>query len=205
MNINITGFQEKVNRYHAWRNELDLVYKVLIALGFAALTGLLAQARIGLPFTPVPVTGQTFAVLLAGIMLGRLGALSMGMYVGLGAAGIPWFTNMQGGIGYLTGATGGYLFGFILAAGFIGYMTERYVSTGKIGHLVPILLVANFLIIYLPGLLVLHTWWSSFVGPMGLLQLLSVGLLPFMVGDLMKIALVAGIAKISLPSVQYQD
>ena len=199
MNINITGFQGQVNRYHAWRNELDLVYKVLLALGFAALTGLLAQVKIGLPFTPVPVTGQTFAVLLAGIMLGRFGALSMGMYVGFGAAGMPWFTNMQGGIGYLTGATGGYLLGFILAAGLIGYITERFASTGRTGHLVATLIIANFLLIYLPGLLVLHIWWSSFIGPMGLVHLLSVGLLPFIVGDLMKIALVAGIAKVSLP------
>lgn len=198
--MNIIGLQRKVDSFHSWRNELDLGYKVMLALGFAAMTGLLAQMKFGLPFTPVPVTGQTFAVLLAGIVLGRWGAVSMGLYVGLGAAGVPWFTNMQGGIGYFTGATAGYLLGFVLTAGFIGYMTERYVSSKDTKTLIGILLVANFALIYIPGLFFLNTWWSTFVGPIGFTQLVGIGLVPFIVGDLLKIALAAGIAKVALPS-----
>ncbi len=198
--MNVNGLQRKVNSFHTWRNELDLVYKIMLALGFAALTGLMAQVKVGLPFTPIPVTGQTFAVLLAGIMLGRWGAVSMGMYVGLGAAGIPWFTSMQGGIGYFTGSTAGYLLGFVLAAGFIGLMTERYSSVKDTKKMLGMLLIANFVLIYIPGLFFLHTWWSSFIGPIGIVQLIAVGLVPFLVGDLLKIALVTGIAKVFLPS-----
>jgi len=195
----ISEYTNKVAGFHKWRNELDLVYKVMLALGFAALTGLMAQVRIVLPFSPVPITGQTFAVLLAGIVLGRWGGPSMALYVGLGSAGVPWFTNWQGGLTSLTGATGGYLLGFIFAASFIGIMTERYTRSGKLSTLVPLVLFANFFLIYLPGLLVLNVWWSEFVGPITITKLLSVGLIPFLVGDLLKVAAVIGIAKFALP------
>ena len=201
-NAFLEGYTGYLVRFHRWRNELDLVYKVLMALGFAALTGLLAQVRIALPFSPVPITGQTFAILLAGVMLGRWGGISMSMYVGLGAAGIPWFTNWQGGIGTLTGATGGFLIGFILAASFLGFATDRYVRTRKMHVLLPMMLFANFVLIYVPGLLVLNVWWSGFIGPIGFTKLLSVGFLPFVVGDLLKVGAASVLARTMLPSVK---
>ncbi|MFW3145789.1 MAG: biotin transporter BioY [Thermoplasmatota archaeon] len=193
-------YMEKIARFHRWRNELELVDKVMLALGFAVLTGLLAQVRFVFPFSPVPITGQTFAVLLAGMVLGRWGGASMAMYVGIGAAGIPWFTNGMGGLSALTGATGGYLLGFILAASFIGYMTERHVRSRKVAYLIPMLLFANFVLIFLPGLLVLNIWWGEFIGPITLVKLLSVGFVPFIAGDLIKIAAAAGLAKFILPA-----
>ena len=83
-----------------WRYELSIPKKLALALGMAALTGLLAQARVQLPWSPVPVTGQTFAVLLAGVLLGRWwGGISLAIYTGLGMAGVPWFAGLNGGLG----------------------------------------------------------------------------------------------------------
>ena len=92
----------RLARYQAfrWRYELSGVQKLGLAVGMAVLTGLLAQVRASLPWTPVPITGQTLAVLLAGVMLGRWwGGISQTIYLGLGIAGVPWFTDWQGGLG----------------------------------------------------------------------------------------------------------
>ena len=98
-----------------WRYELSIPKKLTLALGVAILTGLLAQLRFYLPWSPVPLTGQTFSVLLAGVMLGTWwGGISMAIYAGIGAAGVPWFQGLNGGLAYLVGPTGGYIVGFIL-------------------------------------------------------------------------------------------
>jgi len=98
--------------------------RVLLSLLFAGLTGLCARLRIYLPFTPVPVTGQVFAVLLSGILLGKgYGSLSQMLYIGLGLLGVPWFV-----VGPI-GPTGGYIVGFIAAPFLIGALLEkRYVN-----------------------------------------------------------------------------
>ncbi|HET8738550.1 MAG TPA: biotin transporter BioY, partial [Acidimicrobiia bacterium] len=102
------------------------VVSVLLVVAAAALTALAAQWRIYLPFTPVPITGQTFAVLLTGAALGwKLGAAGQMLYVAAGALGAPVFSDASGGMEVLTGATGGYLIGFILAAGLVGWMAEH--------------------------------------------------------------------------------
>ena len=93
---------------------------LMLSFAFAAFTGACAQARFYLPFTPVPVTGQVFAVLLCGALLGpAYGALSQLLYVALGAAGIPWFA-----LGPI-GPTGGYIVGFVLAPAIIGSLARR--------------------------------------------------------------------------------
>jgi biotin transport system substrate-specific component len=95
----------------------------------ACLTGLGAQLKIFLPFTPVPFTGQVFFVLLSGTLLGRYGGLSQAIYLGIGCLGVPWFAaGMKGGIEVLIGITGGYLIGFIIASTIIGLFTERYLT-----------------------------------------------------------------------------
>ncbi|GAI03420.1 unnamed protein product, partial [marine sediment metagenome] len=95
-----------------WRYELSIPKKLTLALGLACLTGLVAQIRIMLPWSPVPVTGQTLAVLLAGVLLGRWwGGISLAIYAGLGIAGVPWFAGWGSGLGYLAGPTGGYIIG----------------------------------------------------------------------------------------------
>ena len=109
-----------------WRFEQSIPMKLLLALGMAAVTGLLAQVRVPLPWTPVPITGQTLAVLLAGVALGKWwGGASMFIYAGLGVAGVPWFQGWGGGLSHLAGPTGGYIVGFILAALFLGYFTDK--------------------------------------------------------------------------------
>ena len=95
-------------------------------MGFALLTALCAQIRIPLGFTPVPITGQTFAVLLSGAVLGsRMGAASQLLYVLMGAAGAPFYAGGTGGWEYATGATMGYLLGFVAAAYAVGYLAEH--------------------------------------------------------------------------------
>ena len=74
--------------FFRWRYELDVVYKISLAFTFALVTGILAQLRFYLPGTPVPVTGQVFGVILAGVMLGKWGGISQCMYVGIGAVTI---------------------------------------------------------------------------------------------------------------------
>jgi len=112
--------------YYAWSRDLAWPKKVGLALIMAGLTGLAAQVRIPLPHTPVPVTGQVFAVLLSGVLLGGAwGGLSQALYVGLGAAGAPWFSGWSGGV--TLGPTAGYLMGFIPAAVLVGWVSDRFV------------------------------------------------------------------------------
>jgi len=171
-----------------WRYELATVNKIILAFLVASLTGAAAQIRIPLPFTPVPITGQTFAVLLSGMILGRCyGGLSQLFYVGLGIAGVPWFSGWRGGVSHLVGPTGGYIIGFILAALFVGYFTERYI---KFRYFLPslfIMVVANFLFIHGFGLLHLYLW-SLLVkkAPVSFSTLLMMGTLPFIPGDIIK-------------------
>src|SRR5690606_8037308 len=97
-----------------------------LVVAFAALTAVLAQLRIPLPGTPVPVTGQTLGVLLAGGALGmRAGALSQALYLLVGLVGLPVFTDAGSGWEVVSGATGGYLVAFVAAAGLVGWLVER--------------------------------------------------------------------------------
>ena len=130
--------------FFKWRYELELVHKLSLALVFAFLTGLLAQVRFYLPGTPVPVTGQVFGVFLAGILLGKWGGVSQCMYVGLGAAGLPWFVGFNGGLAYLAGPTGGYIIGFIFAAFFLGYFVDKYIQSRSFVSLFALMLFSTF-------------------------------------------------------------
>ena len=193
----IDSFWNLRNNLYKRRYEMDTVYKILLALSFACLTGLFAQFRFYLPFSPVPVTGQTFAVLLAGVTLGRWGGVSQAMYVGLGVIGVPWFTGMNGGLEYLMGPTGGYLIGFVLSATFLGYMSERYSLSRRPMGMLGLLMAGNFLLIYVPGLLYLHFYLGM---SLNLWQLLLIGVVPFIAGDLVKITLATGASRLILPS-----
>lgn len=182
---------------YQWRYELSLTKKIGLALGMACVIGLAAQVRIPLAWTPVPVTGQTLAVLLAGVLLGRWwGGAGVAIYAGLGAAGLPWFSGWAGGVGYLAGPTGGYILGFILAALFLGHFTDKYVRTRSFLSMLGFMLFANFVLIYIPGLLQLHVWLSLVKGgAAGFYQTLAMGLFPFIIGDAAKAIAAAAIAK----------
>ena len=188
-----------------WRYELSVPKKLVLAVGIACLTGLVAQIRFMLPWSPVPVTGQTFAVLLAGVLLGRWwGGTSMAIYAGLGAAGLPWFSGWSGGLGYLAGPTGGYIIGFILAALFLGHFTDTYVKSRSFLSMLALMLVANFVLIYVPGLLQLGLWLNLVKGePASLTTLLAMGAIPFIAGDITKAIIAATIARGITPRSTY--
>ncbi|GBD10276.1 Biotin transporter BioY [Candidatus Thermoflexus japonica] len=159
----------------------------LLILGGSLLTALMAQITIPLPFTPVPITGQTLAVLLVGAALGsRRGALSMAAYVLEGALGLPVFAGGTAGLKRLTGPTGGYLIGFIAAAFVTGWLAERGWDRRPLSTALAML--TGNTVIYLFGLPWLALFLGGFSGPKGALAL---GLLPFIPGDLSKLALAA--------------
>lgn len=159
---------------------------VTLVVAGAALTALAAQWRFYLPFTPVPVTGQTFAVLLSGAALGwRMGAASQALYLLVGVAGAPVFADASAGWGVISGPTGGYIVGFVFAAALVGRLAER-------GHdrrflsMVTAFIVGSA-VIYAFGVagLINATGWS-------LSEAVARGVTPFLVGDLVK-ALAAGV------------
>ena len=155
----------------------------LRVLAGSVLIVLSARVAVPLPFSPVPITGQTLAVLLVAGLLGRRGALSVALYLGGGVLGLPIFAADWGGFARLAGPTGGYLWGFLLAAYVAGWLAER--SEGHWWRLLGAFLVGEALI-YGCGLL----WLSRFV-PAG--QLLVAGLYPFLVGDACKLGIALGL------------
>jgi len=165
--------------------QVGLTRNALLVLGGSFAVALLAQASVQLPFTPVPITGQTLGVLLVGTLLGsRLGALAVGLYVLEGAAGLPVYAGLKGGLPVLLGPTGGYLLGFVAAAFAVGWLAER----GWDRHAfktVAAMLLGNALI-YAVGL----SWLGQLVGWDRVLHL---GLWPFVPGDLLKVALAAAL------------
>ena len=196
--------QTKIDVFR-WRYELSIPKKLALAVGIACLTGLAAQVRFLLPWSPVPVTGQTFAVLLAGVLLGRWwGGISLAIYTGLGVAGVPWFTGWGSGLGYLAGPTGGYIIGFILAALFLGHLTDKYIRSRSFLSMLGLMLFANFILIYIPGLLQLGLWFGLVKGePAAVSSLLTMGALPFIAGDITKAVLAAVVARGVTPKSAY--
>ncbi len=161
-------------------------YVVLVLAG-TALIALCAQ--ISVPFFPVPLTLQTFAVFLIGLSFGwRLGGITVALYLLEGALGLPVFAGGKGGLIVFMGPTAGYLAGFLLAATVCGWFAERGFDRNYT-KLFTALLISNILL-YAPGLL----WLGSLIGwdkPV-----LELGLYPFVMGDLLKIAM----AVLLLPS-----
>ena len=151
----------RVARDNAWQRsrELGWLKKLSLSLVMACLVGLLAQARILLPWTPVPITGQTFAVLLGAVLLGQWwGGVSVAIYICLGIAGVPWFNGWTGGLATIAGPTGGYIIGFVLAALFLGYFVDKYIKARSFWNLLGLMLFADFVLVFGPGLLQLHLW-----------------------------------------------
>ncbi len=184
--------------FFKWRFESNFLNKFALALGFACLTGLLAQFRFYLPYTPVPVTGQVFAVLLSGVILGKwYGGVSQGLYAGIGAAGVPWFNGLKGGMDVLSGVTGGYIVGFIAAALVIGWFTDRYVKSRSFTSLFSIMLL-GIVLIYLFGVVQL-----SLVLGVNAQRAIELGALPFIGVDVYKALIAAAIAAAVTPRTAY--
>ena len=154
-------------------------------LAFSLLTALSAQIAIPLPFTPVPITGQTFGVLLTGALLGpRLGAAAMLLYLLEGSAGLPFFAGGAGGAARLAGPTGGYLLSYPFAAALVGWLAVRGWDRRPLTMLAAMLL--GSLVVFALG----AGWLSHFVG---LSHAVTAGVLPFLPGDALKALLAAGL------------
>ena len=157
-----------------------------LVVGFSLLTAACAQISIPLGFTPVPITGQTFAVLLTGAVLGsRAGAASQFLYLALGAVGLPFYAGGTGGWERATGATAGYLVGFVVAAYVVGYLAENR-QDRRFSTSVGAFLTGN-LVIYVLGVawLMYHQSWDLATG-------VEKGMAPFIIGDTLKILLAGG-------------
>ena len=166
----------------------DLKLLVFSAL-FAALTAAIAPFKIPLGFTPVPITLQTLAVLLSGAILGPYyGALAMILYVVVGALGLPVFAGGGSGIGAILGPTGGYLISYFIAAFAVGKIVQMRKEPKYIDYAVA--MVAGTIIIYLLG-----ASWGMVVTGLGVTQIIIGWVLPFIIGDTIKLLIAAYIAK----------
>ena len=167
--------------------ESRAVRTMFLVGGFALLTALGALIRIPLPFTPVPITLQTFFVLLAGATLGsKRGTLSQMVYVSAGAIGIPIFAGMVSGIALLAGPTGGFLAGFLLAPAVVSYLIGDSSSRSRLMGA----LTAGTIVIFLSG----NLWLWKITGGT-LMNTLSLGFLPFIPGAIIKIGLVIALVE----------
>lgn len=177
---------EVVHRLRIKENHLTDILLILLGSFFVAIC---SQFAYRLPFSPVPITGQTFAVLLTGAVLGcRRGGMSLFLYVIEGAMGLPVFAGGTGGITVILGPTMGYLIGFILAGILVGSLAER--GFDKRWYTMLISFCAGQVVIYFFGVLRL----SMFVG---IERVFELGVAPFLIGDVIK----AGLVIMMLPSI----
>jgi len=158
----------------------ETVSRIIGTVGFGVLTALGAFVRIPLPFSPVPITLQTFFVLLSGALLGRtLGPSSQLLYLSLGIAGLPIFTGAGSGLLYLCGPTSGYLFGFVFASLFVGSSIKK----------IPQNFISVFSLLFAADLILLFcgTMWLRVVLGLNWPKLFLIGFLPFIPGDVIKV------------------
>ena len=159
------------------------VYPLILCALFTALTGVFSFLSIPLPFTPVPVNLATLAVMLSGLLLGaKYGTLSQLVYLLAGAIGVPVFSGGSSGLGILTGATGGYLIGYLLCAACCGAIAGNSRSPVRT---VPAMIV-GIAVCYTLG-----TLWYIHLTQVALVPALLSCVLPFIPGDLLKITAAA--------------
>lgn len=164
------------------RQQRSWLLDVVLVVLFSAFVALTAQVEI--PLWPVPLTLQTLGVLFTGAVLGsRRGALALLLYLTEGALGLPVFAGGASGVGYMLGPTGGYLVGFVVAAGVVGWLAQRGWDRRLVWAAVA--MVIGNVIIYVCGV----AWLAVFLGD--LWGALVKGMLLFVVGDLIKIAIAA--------------
>jgi len=173
----------------------SVAFSVGCAVGGSLLIAGLAQVSIPLPFTPVPITGQTLGVLLVGAAFGpALGAATLGLYLIEGAIGLPFFAEGASGSSVLgfASASGGYLWGFVLASALVGALARRGWDRSVRTAIGAMLL--GEIVLYAVGLPWLHRALPALTGgPVRLEDTLAAGLYPFVIGDLLKL-LVAALA-----------
>ena len=159
---------------------------VAVVVGVALLTAVCAQVRVPLPFTPVPVTGQTFAVLLGAAALGPLrGSLAQLLYVTAGLF-LPVYTGGESGWAYASGATGGYLAGFVVASLVVGTLARR--GADRRAWSTAAAFAVGSAVIYVTGV-----GWLVAGLDMAPRAALTAGVIPFLIGDALKALLAAGL------------
>ena len=163
----------------------SLIVGLSLAFTGSILMALMAQIRIYIPFSPIPITGQTFGVLFLGAVLGgKIGALSMVIYIVEGLSGIPVFAGVGSGPAYLLGPTGGYLIGFIPAAYLVGMLHESGWGR-KIWTSVSIMILGTA-VIFAFGI-------AGLTLTAGFINALEIGLYPFIPGAILKILFATGL------------
>lgn len=159
---------------------------VVLVVGAALLTALFAQVALPVAGSPVPVTGQTLAVVLTAAALGPArGVSAQALYLALGAVGLPFYSDATGGFQVVTGATGGYLLGFLPAAWLIG-MAARHGRDRRVLQALPLFLLGQA-VVFAVGVP-----WLAVVAELEPSQALSAGLYPFLLGGALK-AVIAGV------------
>jgi biotin transport system substrate-specific component len=161
----------------------------ILVVTFALLTAAAAQVSIPVGFTPVPITGQTFAVLLAGGALGASrGASSQLLYIALGAIGLPFYADGDGGWSAATGSTAGYLVGFVVAAAMVGWMAEQG-QDRRVRTAIPAFLAGSVVIYALGSMWLAHYLDIPLTAAPGEPSAIAWGVAPFLVGDAIKVVL----------------
>ncbi len=168
-----------------------LTLKILVCVFFTIIIGLSGQVRILLPFTPVPITGQVYMVLLSGALMGRGAAFSLLLYLLGGMAGIPWFAAARSGFLF---PTFGYLLGFVPASFIVGFFTEKSSYYRKLTGQISAMSLA-IAIIYGCGI----TWLSVYLG-INWKKAFLMGAAPFIPFDVVKAYLAAWTAYTILPA-----
>ena len=159
-------------------------------IGALSIMALVASARIQIPMVPVPVTLQTAVVLLMPCLLGtRLALAILGTYLAMGIAGLPVFAGLITGPAYFSGPTGGYLLGFVVAAGLVGYIYEN-VRSWNFWTLSALMLLGHAFI-----LLAGATWLGFGVPSLGFTAAVASGVVPFLIGSVIKSAFAAAALK----------
>jgi biotin transport system substrate-specific component len=173
-----------------------LVTDTMLVLAGTGLVAAAAQISFKLPFTPVPITGQTFAVVLVGASLGAiLGMASLVLYLWLGVAGAPIYAHHDHGWNVLTSASGGYIVGFVVAAAVTGFLAERGWDR-RFSSAVGAMLTGN-VIVYLIGLP-----WLAVVLDTNLEKTFEYGLYPFVPGDMFKLYCAAAMLPVAWRGVE---
>ncbi len=185
----IKKWQYAFSQYFLWEKSSSEIEKILLSLCFAFLTGVSAQIRIVLPFTPVPITGQVLFVLLSGVILGKNAYVSQIFYLAGGTI-IPWF---QGANFLSIGVTTGYIIGFIPSAWIVGYLLEKESNrnflriAGSMG--------LGIFIIHFCGIM-----WLQSVIKFTVAKAIMLGTVPFVFPDIIKACMAVAIANKIMPS-----
>jgi biotin transport system substrate-specific component len=185
-------------KYFCERNfmSIEKLRRVVLASLMAALTAV--GAYIYVPIGPVPIVLSTLFVILSGLLLGsRWGLTSMGLYLLVGAIGIPVFAGAKGGFAHFLGPTGGYLWGYLLASWITGFISER--SRG--------LLILDIIAVLIGSLTIyaLGVPWLKMVTHMSWSKALMVGIIPFLIGDAVKAAAAVVLARSVRPILKRQS